>query len=54
MRQRLEKRAAVECLVADGGMGTQLQARGLVPGECPERWCLERPEQVRAVHAAYR
>ena len=54
MRQRLEERAAAECLVADGGMGTQLQARGLVPGECPELWCLERPEQVRAVHAAYR
>jgi len=35
-------------------MGTQLQACGLRPGECPELWCLERPDQVRAVHAAYR
>jgi 5-methyltetrahydrofolate--homocysteine methyltransferase len=35
-------------------MGTQLQALGLVPGECPELWCLDRPERVRAVHAAYR
>ena len=54
MMQRLEERAVSECLVADGGMGTQLQARGLCPGECPELWCLERPDQVRAVHAAYR
>ncbi len=54
MMQRLEERAVSECLTADGGMGTQLQVRGLGPGECPELWCVERPDQVRAVHAAYR
>ncbi|MDR2849880.1 MAG: homocysteine S-methyltransferase family protein [Verrucomicrobiota bacterium] len=54
MKQRLEERAKTGILIADGGMGTQLQARGLVPGECPELWCIDRPEQVRAVHAAYR
>ena len=37
----------------DGGMGTQLQARGLQPGEVPELWNLSRPDDVRAVHAAY-
>ena len=37
----------------DGGMGTQLQARGLQPGEMPELWNLSRPDDVRAVHAAY-
>jgi 5-methyltetrahydrofolate--homocysteine methyltransferase len=54
MMQRLEERVRRETLVADGGMGTQLQTLGLVPGECPEKWCLDKPEQVRAVHAAYR
>jgi 5-methyltetrahydrofolate--homocysteine methyltransferase len=54
MNQRLEERARTEILMADGGMGTQLQEMGLVPGECPEQWCLDRPAQVRAVHAAYR
>jgi methionine synthase I (cobalamin-dependent) len=35
-------------------MGTELIARGLVVRvECPERWNLERPDQVREVHAAY-
>ena len=37
----------------DGGMGTQLQARGLQPGEIPELWNLTRPDDVRAVHEAY-
>ena len=37
----------------DGGMGTQLQARGLQPGEVPELWNLSRPDDIRAVHAAY-
>ena len=35
-------------------MGTELIARGLrVREECPEAWNLERPDDVRAVHAAY-
>lgn len=54
MMKRLEERAGSEYLVADGGMGTELQRRGLAPGECPELWCVERPDQVRAVYAAYR
>jgi len=40
-------------LMLDGGMGTQLQARGLQPGEIPELWNLTRPADVQAVHAAY-
>jgi len=37
----------------DGAMGTQLQLRGLEPGEIPELWNLRRPGDVRAVHEAY-
>ena len=37
----------------DGGMGTQLQLKGLEPGEIPELWNLARPKDVRAVHEAY-
>ena len=37
----------------DGGMGTLLQERGLMPGELPERWCLTHPEAVTAIHRAY-
>lgn len=37
----------------DGGMGTLLQARGLTPGEMPERWCLSHPEIITEIHRAY-
>jgi len=37
----------------DGGMGTLLQARGLRPGEAPERWNLSHPEEITAIHLAY-
>ncbi len=40
-------------LVGDGAWGTQLQALGLPPGECPERWCLEQPALVGGVARAY-
>jgi 5-methyltetrahydrofolate--homocysteine methyltransferase len=41
-------------LLCDGAMGTQLLARGLTPGECSERWCLEHPDRVAAIHRDYR
>ena len=37
----------------DGGMGTQLQLKGLQPGEVPELWNIRRPDDVRTVHEAY-
>ncbi len=40
-------------IILDGGMGTLLQARGLLPGELPERWNLTRPEEIIAIHKAY-
>ncbi|MCX7818778.1 MAG: homocysteine S-methyltransferase family protein [Kiritimatiellae bacterium] len=40
-------------LVADGAWGTQLQAKGLAPGECPEQWCVEHPERVAEIARAY-
>ncbi|NPV07683.1 MAG: hypothetical protein HPY83_06930 [Anaerolineae bacterium] len=50
---RLRLALAQRVLVADGAMGTMLQAAGLEPGTPPELWNRERPEAVRAVHAAY-
>ncbi|MGN0854866.1 MAG: homocysteine S-methyltransferase family protein [Kiritimatiellia bacterium] len=37
----------------DGAMGTQLQLRGLTPGEIPELWNVTRPGDVRAIHKSY-
>ena len=40
-------------LLLDGGMGTMLQARGLPPGEQPERFCLQRTDILKSIHADY-
>lgn len=40
-------------ILLDGGMGTLLQARGLQPGEKPERWNISHPQDVIAIHSAY-
>jgi len=37
----------------DGGMGTLLQARGLRPGELPERWNIIHPDIITEIHKAY-
>lgn len=37
----------------DGGMGTELMKSGLPEGIPPERWNVDNPEAVSAVHAAY-
>ena len=40
-------------VVTDGAWGTQLQARGLPIGACPDAWNLSNPEGVEAVARAY-
>jgi 5-methyltetrahydrofolate--homocysteine methyltransferase len=40
-------------LVSDGAWGTQLQKRGLPPGECPELWNITHRQEVSAVAKSY-
>lgn len=40
-------------LVSDGAWGTFLQKKGLQPGECPELWCVDRPDDVKDVAKSY-
>jgi len=40
-------------IITDGAWGTQLQARGLQPGDTPDLWNLSNPDAVAAVAAAY-
>ena len=37
----------------DGGMGTLLQAAGLMPGELPERWNISHADEIVKIHRAY-
>lgn len=40
-------------LVSDGAWGTFLQKKGLQPGQCPELWNLERPDDVFDIAKSY-
>jgi methionine synthase I (cobalamin-dependent) len=40
-------------VLTDGAWGTQLQSRGLAPGEVPDLWNLTHPEKVSEVAGAY-
>lgn len=45
---------ATRVVILDGAMGTELQARGLPPGESGDWWSISQPDHVRAIHQAYR
>ncbi len=53
MSKKIESMLAAGPLVTDGAWGTQLQARGLPVGECPDAWNLSNPEPVNEIAAAY-
>lgn len=53
MKSLLERIAEGNILVSDGAMGTFLHAKGLMPGECPESWCVSHANVVREIAAAY-
>jgi 5-methyltetrahydrofolate--homocysteine methyltransferase len=40
-------------LVSDGAWGTFLYKKGLKPGQCPELWCAERPNDVLDIAKSY-
>lgn len=49
----LEKLLGEDFIFFDGGMGSLLQARGLVPGELPETWNLSHKEEIISIHCDY-
>lgn len=53
MTRSIASLLAERVVLLDGGVGSELIARGLELGRPPELWNLERPDDVRAVHAAY-
>ena len=40
-------------VILDGAMGTLLQARGMLPGDCPELFGVEHPEMLLDIHRQY-
>jgi methionine synthase I (cobalamin-dependent) len=53
MNALVEKLLARGAVVTDGAWGTQLQARGLTVGQCPDAWNLTEPGKVEEVARAY-
>ena len=53
MNPPLERLASGETLCGDGAWGTQLMARGLPSGDCPERMNLTKPEVLTEVAGLY-
>lgn len=53
MHDLLARLLAEAPVVTDGAWGTELQARGLAPGELPDCWNLTHPERVAEVARAY-
>ena len=50
---RILEEMKVRRLFCDGGMGSLLQARGLKPGELPERWNLTHRDVLISIHRSY-
>ena len=48
-----EKIAKGRILISDGAWGTFLQQKGLLPGECPELWNVEHPNDVLDIAQSY-
>ncbi|MEW6716239.1 MAG: homocysteine S-methyltransferase family protein [Chloroflexota bacterium] len=53
MEAFLKRLGSGRIIVADGAMGTMLQAAGMPVGASPESWMLENPDPVINVHRAY-
>jgi 5-methyltetrahydrofolate--homocysteine methyltransferase len=53
MHPLIERLLAGGPVVTDGAWGTELQARGLEPGTCPDAWNLAHPGRVEEVARAY-
>lgn len=53
MNNLIEELIARAPVIIDGAWGTQMFARGLKPGGCPDKWNLDEPDKVREVARAY-
>ncbi len=49
----LERLQAGDVLIADGAMGTNLQAAGLQSGVSPEEWVFDHPDRILNLHRAF-
>jgi 5-methyltetrahydrofolate--homocysteine methyltransferase len=53
MKSIREELQSGRVLISDGAWGTELQKRGMQPGECPELWCIEHRDAVLQIAQSY-
>jgi 5-methyltetrahydrofolate--homocysteine methyltransferase len=59
MEQKMSRGSIVDTVksgkiqVSDGAWGTFLQKKGLKPGDCPELWCVDHPDDVLDIARSY-
>lgn len=53
MKKNIKELIRERRVYLDGGCGTMLQTRGLLPGEAPEMWNLTRPDEIIRLHRDY-
>ncbi len=53
MASILKALQAKKILISDGAWGTFFQLKGLKPGECPELWNIEHPDEVLDIARSY-
>lgn len=53
MKRITEKVRKGNILISDGAWGTFLQKNGLKSGECPDMWCITRPDVVAMIAKSY-
>ncbi len=52
-REGFLKYVCENTVILDGASGTQLQKKGLKPGQCPEKWALENTDKLIEMQKAY-
>lgn len=53
MGSTLESLLKKPVIILDGATGTELIAKGLSAGECPDQWNITHPDAVKDVHRSY-
>jgi 5-methyltetrahydrofolate--homocysteine methyltransferase len=54
MKRKLMEELMARPICGDGAMGTLLMARGMTSGACGMAWNIDRADDVKAIHDAYR
>ena len=53
MAERITEVLGTRILFFDGGMGSMLQQKGMIPGENTDIWNITRPEDIQDVQRQY-